>query len=367
MNRTIPTLVRAFGVISVLLGLSIAAAQAPKGYPSDYHDLREAARQEGKLVVYSVTSSVPLLVKDFRDLHPDIELTYIAMDTMPLYERVVSESQGGSIADIAWSSAMDLQIKLVNDGYAMAYASPEISNIPGWAVWRNQAFGTSFEPVGIVYNSSLLDASEIPQTRADFIELLLTKSGKFKGKVIAFDPVSSGLGFLLMTQDVAVGGGGFWTLAQAMGSSDVRPMAGSGAMFERIGAGESLIGYNLLGSYARARAKKDIPTLGLVLPNDYTLIMSRVMFILRDAPHPNAAKLWLDYILSARGQQIIANSGLGSIRTDIRDELTATSLEKQLGEAIKPIDVGPGVLTYLEETKRQEFLDQWQQAIKSLH
>jgi iron(III) transport system substrate-binding protein len=335
-------------------------------HPHAYEELIDAARQEGELVVYSVTSSAPLLVEDFRSLYPDIKLNYIAMDTLALYERVTSESEEQSIADVAWSSAMDLQLKLVNDGYAMTYVSPEISSIPDWAVWQNQAFGTSYEPVGIVYNSSALMASDMPQTRRELADMLLGDPDKFEGKVVAFDPIGSGLGYLLMTQDAAIGGEEFWRLIRALGSSKVVTMSGSGAMFSRIGGHESLIGYNLLGSYARARARKDIPTLGLALPRDYTLVMSRVMFILRDAPHPNAAKLWLDYTLSPRGQKILAESGLGSVRSDIEDELTAKSLAERLGSNVaKPIEVGPGVLANLSDDKRSEFLMRWRQAINN--
>lgn len=66
---------------------------------------------------------------------------------------------------------------------------------------------------------------------------------------------------------------------------------------ERIASGENLIGYNLNTAYALTRAKKD-PSLGIILPKDYTLVISRVMFIAKNAKNPNAAKLWLDFVLS---------------------------------------------------------------------
>lgn len=349
---------KVLAALTVCCSLS-AAADTPEGYPQNYEDIREAARREGELVVYSVTSSVPLLVEDFRRLYPEIVLRYVSMDTSPLFDRIISEAEDGGVADIAWSSAMDLQVELVNDGYAMPYESPELANIPPWAVWRNQAFGTSFEPVGIVYNKALLDASEVPQSRAEFIELITSRPEKFGGKVIAFDPVASGLGYLLMTQDAATSTEEFWSLVQSMVCSDMRLQSGSGAMFKLIASGDVLIGYNLLGSYTQRRARTDLPELGLVLPNDYTLVMSRVMFIVRDAPHPNAAKLWLDYVLSRRGQQIISDSGLGSVRSDIGGEFTSASFGQSMGKVIKPISVDADVLTHRDATERQNFLDRW--------
>ena len=238
---------------------------------------------------------------------------------------------------------MDLQIKLVNDGYAQAYTSAEISNLPGWAVWRNEAYATTSEPVGFVYNRRLLAQQDVPQDRAGLIRLLKSQSTRLQGKVVAFDPEKSGLGYLLMAQDASVSRSGFRELASALGEAKVRPGSGSGAMFTLLGSGECLIGYNLLASYAAGRAKKDLPDLGIVLPTDYTLVMSRIMFITRKAAHPNAARLWLDYVLSKRGQEIIAKSDLGSIRADVEGEMTLSDLGKRLGNALRPIPVGPEI------------------------
>ncbi len=48
------------------------------------------------------------------------------------------------------------------------------------------------------------------------------------------------------------------------------------------------------------------------------LVLSRVSFISQESEHPNAAKLWLDYVLSEKGQQILASQAdIPSIRRDI--------------------------------------------------
>lgn len=67
-----------------------------------------------------------------------------------------------------------------------------------------------------MYNKALLDASEVPQSRAKFIELITSRPEKFGGNVIAFDPVASGLGYLLMTQDAATSKEEFWRFVQSM-------------------------------------------------------------------------------------------------------------------------------------------------------
>ena len=116
----------------------------------------------------------------------------------------------------------------------------------------------------------------------------------------------------------------------------------------------------MLGSYALVRAKKD-PALGVVLPKDYTLVLSRVMFIGKQAKNPNAAKLWIDYILSQRGQKLIGGDvELFSIRSDVDAEYTAASLTKQLGvERQADPGLAPKSSSYLDPKKRLEFLNDW--------
>ena len=54
---------------------------------------------------------------------------------------------------------MDLQIKLVNDGYAQTYVSKEIAHIPDWAIWKDEAYAVTAEPIVIVYNKKLVAES----------------------------------------------------------------------------------------------------------------------------------------------------------------------------------------------------------------
>ena len=358
------TLVKA--VASLALAPALASAQVPAGYPANYGDTIAAAKKEGKVVVYSTTDTVAanFLIKDFQVLYPGISVEYNDMNSTEVYNRFISErAAGAGSADVLWSSAMDLQVKLVSDGGAMTYASPEIANLPGWAVWKNEAFGTTYEPLAIVYNKRLLTGDEIPQSHADLMRVFAEKADKIKGKVTTYDIEKSGVGFMLITQDSKYNPQ-FWDLIRALGVAGPRFQSSAGTMMERISSGENLVGFNIFNSYAVLRAKKD-PSIGIVLPKDYALVMSRVMFASKTAKNPNAAKLWVDYILSRRGQTIIGNqSELGSIRADVEGELTAAGYQKTMGATARPIAVGPELLAFLDQTKRLDFLKQWQAAIK---
>jgi len=348
---------------AALTGLAtLAQAQVPNGYPADYQKIIDGAKKEGKLVIYGATDSKAAapLIKDFSALYPGISVEYNDMNSTEVYNRFISEvAAGGNTADVMWSSAMDLQMRLASDGYALKYKSVEADKIPGWAMWNEMAYGTTFEPAAIVYNKRLMDAKEVPQTHADFAKLIALP--KFKDKVTTYDIEKSGVGFMFMTQD-AKENPAFLALENAFGAARVRVQSSTGTMMERISSGENLIGYNMLGSYALVRAKTD-PSIGVVLPKDYTLILSRVQFINKAAKNLNAGKLWLDYILSKRGQTVIANgSRLFAIRADVVGETTSAELIKQIGAAnVKPVPVHPIILQFLGPVKRMAFLTQWKE------
>src|SRR3546814_8084684 len=87
----------------------------------------------------------------------------------------------------------------------------------------------------------------------------------------------SGVGYLLATQDAVVGGV-FGSLLEALGRSQVVLKGNTSEMLEGIAEGRYLIGYNVLGSYAQVWAERN-RSIGIVLPSDYTLALSRTAII----------------------------------------------------------------------------------------
>jgi iron(III) transport system substrate-binding protein len=339
--------------------------RAPAGYPAAYAAMVRAAEDEGRLVIYATTDLAvarPLL-DDFKALYPRIGVDYDDLTSTELHHRFVAETQlGGDTADVVWSSAMDLQASLVGMGYAASYASPESAGLPDWAKWKDQAWATTFEPVAIAYDKAQLPAAEVPRTHADLARLLHADPARFKGKVITYDIEKSGLGFFLATQDVAVAPT-FWDIASGLGKAGTRYAATTGAMLQQVASGRATIAYNVLGSYAVAAARADAD-IGVVFPSDYTLVMSRLLLINQRAAHPNAARLWVDYLLSRRGQSVIANqSGLYAVRADVSGPATAAGLTQTLGTSLRAIAVGPALTGYLSPQKYREFIGQWKRAV----
>ncbi|MNT22692.1 hypothetical protein D3C72_1580860 [compost metagenome] len=255
---------------------------------------------------------------------------------------------------------MDTALKLATD-YAQEYASPEQGQLPKWAVWKERAYGTTYEPVVFIYNKRLIPQGDVPDSHAALAKLIASQTDKFKKKVTTYDIEKSGLGFMLSVQDFKADPNYFATLAD-VAKGGLAVQSSTGTMMERVSSGENLIGFNILGSYAEARAKTD-PSLGIAYPKDYTLVLSRVSFISKEAANSNAAKLWLNYVLSEKGQSILANQAdIPSIRNDIEGKNDIDGMTKMLGNALKPIPVDESLLEYLQPAKRLDYIKQWRTA-----
>ncbi|MDN3623128.1 ABC transporter substrate-binding protein [Methylobacterium isbiliense] len=352
--------------VTLALTLAAGAVQAqgvPPGYPASYAEVIEAANKEGALSIYSTTdaSEVSDLLAQFRALYPKLKVEYADQNSTELYSRYVAEAAAGSTADLIWSSAMDLQIKLVNDGYAQTYASPEKGSLPDWAKWKDQAYGTTAEPIVFAYNRRLVPDAEVPRNHADFAKFVAARKAD-RGKVTSYDPERSGVGYLYVTQDVQISPSVSWDIVKAMGQAGAKFYTSTGAMIERVVSGEHTLAYNMIGSYVLQRNRKD-PNLGFVLPKDYTQVMSRIAFVSAKAKNPNAAKLFLDFLLSRAGQIQLAQHAMTSVRTDLQESHGITSLPGAAEVTLRPIRVGPELLASLDQITRLRFIKQWQRTL----
>ncbi|UNB78353.1 hypothetical protein MJK72_16825 [Klebsiella pneumoniae] len=101
-----------------------------------------------------------------------------------------------------WSSSMDTALKLATE-YAEQYASPEVKQLPDWAVWQQKAYGTTYEPVVFIYNKRLIPQNEgsVCFAPTALAKLIASQADRLKGKVTTYDIEKSGLGFMLAVQD----------------------------------------------------------------------------------------------------------------------------------------------------------------------
>lgn len=304
------------------------------------------------------------LIAEFQKLNPNISIAYEDLQSLEIYERVIRETDAGQkTADLVLSSAMDLQVKLVNDGYAQTASNPESSTWPDWAKWRNAAFGLTYEPSVVVYHKPSFKEILPPKNRSDLVQLLLDQEEQFYGKIATYDIERSGLGFLFLVRDQEHNRN-IWDLVKAMGASGVKLYSNSSSILERVADGRFVLGYNILGSYAENWVQNH-PDLGVIMLEDYTIVMSRIALIPQAAENAELGKLLLSFLMSQNGQSVMASEvRLPALNPAVFGENTATSMRNRLGTQLRPISIGPGLIAYLDQVKRSRFISKWNTALR---
>lgn len=302
--------------------------------------LFEAENETARLRIISSTDEAVFapIIAQFQSLNPSISVYYVVASSAEISKAISQENEA---FDIAISSAMDLQTKLANDGFALQHISAATALVPAWGNWRNSVFTFSQEPATFVLSNAAFEGLEMPRTRQDLISLLRAQPDRFDGKIGTYDVRTSGLGYLFATQDSRTSET-FWRLTELMGSLGAKLYCCSSQMIEDVSTGKIAIAYNVLGSYAAARTDlADAVT--IVAPQDYTAMMLRTAVILKTATAPDVAGLFVDHLL--RGAW-------------------GAPPAKEVAEYTRPIPLGPGLLVFLDRLKRRQFLAEWTNAIE---
>lgn len=318
------------------------------------------------LTVYS-SLDTPLarpMIAGFQKANPDVTVRYDEMLTSDIYDRIVAETDsGGSTADVAFSSAMDLQVKLANDGYAQESDLPLSARWPRWANWRNTAYALTFEPAVFVYHKPSFVNVAPPATRGQLVDYLNAEGDRAYGRIGTYDIERSGVGFMFLSRDQEQFPD-IWSVVRAMGAAGVKLYSTSAAILERIADGRFVLGYNILGSYAANWAARN-PDLGIVLPEDYTVVMSRIGLVPKAARAPDLGRKYLEYFMSAEGQSVMARElHIAAVNPDVSGENTANSMQASIGAQLRPVPVSPGLMVYLDQVKRMRLVKHWNAALR---
>lgn len=349
---------RLFSLVTLALSLALCACQRADDdtgpHTSSWRVM--AARREGAVVIYANTERAALMVDGFRKRYPGIEVRYANVTSNEIQQRVVNETGADQPrADLIWSSAMDIQIKLINDGYAAAYRSPEAHALPSWANWRNQGYGVSAEPVIFAYNKRYLPPDRVPRGHGDLLRLLRTHPDDYRGRLTTFDAETSGIGLLYLSADAQIYPDA-WALTTAIGRTQPGLYRTGGEMFESVSSGRRPLAYNITLSHAEVWSQRNSDIVR-IMPDDYYLAISRVAFINKSAAHPQAARLFLDYMLSLDGQRLLALGHIMPVRTDITPDAFRND------PRIRPIQVGPALLANHDQQTRLHILNAWRKAM----
>lgn len=340
-------------LLSITLTLLALAGQAAFGFEvEERHWIGPADGTPLRVISTTDTDIMSPLIKSFLQRHPGTAVEYTVANSSEVMKAVLD---GGGQFDIALSSAMDLQTKLANDGFTLPHSSAATALIPEWGAWRGHVFSFSLEPASLVLSASAFSGNSLPRTRQDLITLLRAEPERFRGKVGTYDVSLSGLGYLFATQDARTAET-YWRLMEIFGSLEPQLLCCSGSMIERVAAGELLVAYNVLGSYARAR--KDLAAeIIIVDPEDYTHLMMRTAVLLKGGTQPELAKTFADHLIAAAWSQPPAADYPFSKPPVV---FAGTESPK------RPIHLGPGLLVYQDAEKRRRFMAEWLSAVRKM-
>jgi iron(III) transport system substrate-binding protein len=350
----------------LLAAILLVLLAAPAGAEVEEFPALQPGEGTRTIVVYS-SLDTPLarpMIAGFQKANPGVAVIYEELLTGDIYDRVVDETdEGRRTADVAFSSAMDLQVKLANDGYAQESDLPISARWPRWANWRNTAYALTFEPAVFVYHKPSFAGSAPPATRGEFVEFLKHGGDAVHGRVATYDIERSGVGFMFMARDQEQFAD-IWSVVRAFGAAGGKVYSTSSAILERIADGRFALGYNILGSYAAEWAARH-PDVGIVLPRDYTIVMSRIGLVPTAAASPDLGRRYLDYFMSAEGQSILARElHIAAVNPDVSGENTASTMQSVMGAQLRPVPVSPGLMVYLDQVKRTRLIKRWNEALR---
>jgi len=323
-------------------------------------EMVETYGQEGaaeSLLVRSTTDIAVFgpVVEAFLKTRPGLGVRYEQWGSNELYRLTRADCRNGTEgADIVISSAVHQMVKLVNEACAFSHVSRLTERLPDALRWRDELWGITREPAVIVYNRELVPPGDIPQTRFDLLDLLRPSGTPYAGRVATYDIEESGLGYLFAFAD-AQEASTFGALQESFGRTRAVSTCCSADIIEGVAEGQYLIAYNVLGSYAQGYELKD-ERIGIVLPSDYTLVLSRALMIPKQAANKEAAEQFLDFLLSSEGTLALRNALLISplLETEEGNEGEALS-----STALRPIGLSPALLVALDALTRETFLRRW--------
>jgi iron(III) transport system substrate-binding protein len=305
---------RALALAAVLLGMSGATAAMAQDAPvlkaaspeekGRLAPLIDAAKKEGAVTYWDAVvqpQTNDALAAAFRKrygLPSSFQVNYSLSTTAALVTRVEQEIGAGRVTiDIVAIASLPWVYERVAAGEAMEYDSPEYG-----------AFKKSFDqglgiPKFAAFNGAYL-----------FVPMWDPDKLNFKGKswkdVVGAVPegrvtvgdVSKSVAYLATYAGLrSVMGPDYFKQVAAMKPSF---LVRSEQIAGRVVSGEDLMALSGMPTRAYQYNEKGA-SLKFILPEEGVVLLPQSMFILAKAPHPNAAKLWVDFILSEEGQAII--------------------------------------------------------------
>jgi len=301
--------------------------------------VEEGAKREGKVVFYCgmVFPDVRALADGFQKKYPFVKLEHYRAGENKILEKLLTEKRGGkTFADVEHMAGLWTNV-YKKEGLLTKYVSPEAKIFPqGFS--DPEGFWTAYYNTYLtfIYNTRLVTGKDIPKSLDD---LLLPK---WKGKKIGLydDEFEWYVGMMdLLGKEKGP------QFMKRLGDQDLVLRGGRTLISTLLVAGEFPLA---LGAVHRTLAEQKIGApIALVNFPTPTLASMRCIGIHPNAPHPNASKLLVDFILSKEGQTILNRINRHPIRADIPVEPAVEAVRRNL------FPIGPQSLERLQGLKKE--------------
>jgi iron(III) transport system substrate-binding protein len=258
-----------------------------------------AAKKEGKVVVYAaVPPQTMKVINDPFEKKYGIRVEYWRASATGILDRALNEWRAGRPAFDVVEGNKGPQLILKSEGVFEKFLPPSAGNFPRQFLeadgmltpWR-------FNPISILYNTESVKKEEVPKTISD---LLLPK---WKGKITMPDP-SRHTTTAQFLADLDSYEGIKWK-EFAKGLAQQRPLLveSFAPVVNTVIRAEALLGITYLKYVGQYKGPIDYARLNKYLAD------TNLIGLGKRAVHPNAAKLYVDYICSAEGQKAMAATG----------------------------------------------------------
>lgn len=308
-SRIATTLLRSAGILAVLLAMTAEVPIVPAASPVDR---AAAAKAEGKVTIYNGwLGETEALVKGFMAKYPGIQAEYTEIGGWLAYERYTSEERARvRVADVIFNT-LDVITQLRQDGALTPYVSPEAASLPEKykvtdAAWSNIKVLFMFPTV----NATLVPPGLWPRDWTDFA----VPKPEWKGKVTLYDPRASSAAYaVLYALYENLGPARTQAIYSGLRSLNVRLYPTTVGGIQAALTGEApIMFYIVVNHWALYRAKgANFP---MIIPRSGVIPLVGVAALTKNPPHPNAARLFIDYMLSKDGQNFFASIGQYPLR-----------------------------------------------------
>lgn len=293
------------------------------------------------------------VIARFAERNPELTVTYEQWGSNALFDRSRDDCRGGgAVADAVFSSAVQQMVWLVNAACATPYRSPATEALPETRRWRDELWGVTMEPAVIVYNTRLLAGDEVPRSRFALLDALRAEPDRYRGRIATYDIAESGLGFLFAYAD-SLEATTFGSMLEAFARVGAVATCCSAEIIGGVAEGRYLIAYNVLGSYVATAAGDEV---GTILPEDYTLVLSRGYMIPKGADRAEASGRLLEFLLTPEAQAMLATAGLVADMAAPETGLAPS--------ARRSIPLTPALLVALDRNRRAQLLTRWSDAFR---